>query len=746
MVNKITVNKPSTQNDIITGIVERIVYINEETKYTVAVVTEEQNEKSITIVGKFSTIVPGETLRLSGKLATNRKYGTQFKVEAYKSVIPSTVNAIRKYLGSGLVKGIGVKFAGKIVDTFGAETLNIIENDIDRLSEVEGVGKKRISGIKNAWNEQKEIREIMIFLQGCGVGSANAVKIYKRYGNKSITLLKENPYKLAMDITGIGFKTADSIAQQIGIPFNSRVRVEAGVIFILHEAASNGNVYFPYEAVLRSGINMLQVQEEDIKTAISTLVNTNYIVEENDIDSKPIYLQLYYLAEQNVSRKLIQIVNFKGNFPEIIIDKAIEWVAGRLSISLSEKQELAIRAVIENTVTIITGGPGVGKTTIINSIIKILEAKRNRILIAAPTGRAAKRLSETTGKMAMTIHRLLKFNAGKRTFEFNDRNLLDADVFIVDEVSMIDILLMNHLLNAIPVNAKLILVGDIDQLPSVGPGNVLKDMIASGALPVIKLTEIFRQSRESLIIENAHKINEGIIPDLAAETLQTFKDVIKDRSNNEYSDFFFLECDEPKEIASTIKYICKYEIPKKFGFDSIKDIQVLTPMHKGDVGASSLNIELQNVLNPPSSDRGGGAGRFCVNDKVMQIKNNYDKDVFNGDVGEIRDMNKTTGSVTVDFEGRHIEYELSDLDQLVLAYAITIHKSQGNEYPVVVIPISTQHFIMLQRNLIYTAITRGKKLVVVIGSKRAMKMAIENNKISERYSQLSERIKRVSSL
>lgn len=739
-------DKPSSPGETIIGIVERIVYANEENQYTVAVVQEESRGRETTIVGNFTSICPGETISLNGKWISNKKYGNQFKVETYQTIVPSTVNAIRKYLGSGLIKGIGVKYAERIVDKFGIDTLKVIEEDINRLREIEGLGKKRIICIKTAWEEQKNIRDIMIFLQGCGVGSANAVKIYKRYGSESISVLKKNPYKLAMDIIGIGFKTADSIAQRMGIPFNSAVRVEAGIIFVMNEFANEGNVFAPHGEVINEGTKILGVGIDDINIAITELANTGYIVIE-DGEQRPVYLRNYYNAERNVCTKLIKIIDSHGNFPPIIIDKAIEWVSSRLSIALSEKQEKAIRAVIENSVTIITGGPGVGKTTTINSIIKILEAKHNRILLAAPTGKAAKRLSETTGKNAMTIHRLLKFNARKRTFDFNDRNLLNADVFIIDEVSMIDIVLMNHLLKAIPVDAKLVLVGDIDQLPSVGPGNVLKDFINSDVMTIIKLTEIFRQNEKSMIVENAHKINNGVMPQLPTGNsvknkesgLQSLIDANKD------SDFFFLENNDPKMIETTIKYLCKHEIPEKFGFDPVKDIQVLTPMHKGDVGASSLNRELQTALNPQQEYIISNARKYSVNDKVMQIKNNYDKDVFNGDAGKISEINKATGEVTVDYDGRFITYEFSELDELVLSYAITIHKSQGNEYPAVVIPISTQHFIMLQRNLIYTAITRGKKLVVVVGSKNAMKIAIENNKISQRYTKLSERLKTMAS-
>ncbi|MGR3316981.1 MAG: SF1B family DNA helicase RecD2 [Candidatus Anammoxibacter sp.] len=715
----------------IEGTVDRIVYVNEDNFYTVAVIQEDSKHDTTTVVGNFPSICPGETLQLKGKWIANSKYGEQFKVDEFKSIIPSTVNAIRKYLGSGLIKGIGEKFADKIVKRFGSNTLDVIEKDINRLSLIEGVGKKRIASIKIAWDEQKEIRELMIFLQGCGVGSINAVKIYKQYGDESISILKENPYKLAMDITGIGFKTADSIAQKMGIPFNSSIRVEAGLLFILNECANEGHVFCPYEELVKRSIKILGVKGDDINKAIVALKENDFIVIE-DVEGKPIYLKGYYNAEASVCKRLIQIAYYNGEFPSIDIDKAILWISKQLAINLSSKQELAIRAVIKNQATIITGGPGVGKTTIINSIIKILEAKHLRILLAAPTGRAAKRMSEATGRNAMTIHRLLKFNARKRKFEFNERNLLSADVFIIDEVSMIDINLMSHLLKAIPCSAKLILAGDIDQLPSVGPGNVLKDIINSDVVTTIRLTEIFRQAEQGLIVENAHKINNGEFPTLPPDELK------------KRSDFYFVEREEPKAIASAIKKLCKHDIPEKFGFDNFRDIQVLTPMHKGDIGASTLNNELQAALNPQDKFIISFARKFCVNDKVMQIRNNYDKDVFNGDTGRIVEISKINGYVSVEFDKRIIKYELSELDELVLSYAITIHKSQGNEYTAVIIPVSTQHYIMLQRNLIYTAITRGKKLVIIVGTKKAIRIAVANNKVSERYTRLKEKLQNSS--
>ncbi len=737
------------QKDSITieGSVEKIVYVNEENHYTVASVRGAKTGRVATIVGVFPSICPGETLRLKGRWINTPKYGEQFKADSYESIAPSTVNAIRKYLASGLIKGIGEKFADRIVDKFGKDTMDVIEKDINKLSQVEGVGKKRLALIKEAWAEQADIRELMIFLQGCGVGNANAIKIYKEYKEDAIELIKENPYRLAMDITGIGFKTADEIAQKMGLPLNSNIRLEAGVVFLLDEFAGEGNVYYPRLELEKRGSGMLGVKQEEVGKAVDALKDSDYIVIE-DTNEQPIYLRILHAAETGVGRKLMQIARFNGKFPPIIIEKAISWVSDKLSISIAENQKAAIKAAIENTVTVITGGPGVGKTTIVNSIIKILEVKGLRILLAAPTGRAAKRLGEATGRNAMTIHRLLKFNPGKRKFEFNENNHLDVDVVMIDEVSMIDINLMWHLLNAIPVNAKLILVGDTDQLPSVGPGNALKDIINSGVIKTIRLTEIFRQSAKSLIVENAHKINSGEMPDLDSDYGPQPGGAKGELINGDenLADFYFFEINEPEKIASTINYLCKHEVPKKFGFDPVNDIQVLTPMHKGDIGANALNIALQEALNPNQHSIAGFSRKFCVGDKVMQTKNNYDKDVFNGDIGRIKSINNEDKIVTAVFDGNDIEYKLAELDQLILSYAITIHKSQGNEYPAVIVPVSTQHFIMLQRNLIYTAITRGKKLVILVGSKKAISMAVANNKISSRYTKLKERLIRIGNL
>lgn len=730
----------ATDEIVIEGAVERIVYVNEEDQYTVAKIQEGSKRSLTTIVGNFASISPGETLRLKGRWVNSKSYGEQFHVNGYMSIMPATVNAIRKYLGSGLIKGIGPRFAERIVNRFGVDTLNIIENDINRLSIIEGIGKKRMSWIQNAWIEQKGIREIMIFLQSCGVGSSNAVKIYKEYGSDSISVLKENPYKLAMDITGIGFKTADRIAQKMGIPFNSGVRVKAGIVFLLQQVTDEGHVFYPYEDVIRRSMNILAVTREDVSKAIEELKETNVIVIE-DANRLPVYLKGYYLTEISVSERLVQISKFLSPFPPINIEKAISWISERLLINLADGQKMAIRAAIEDKVIVITGGPGVGKTTVINAIIKIFEVKGLKILLAAPTGRAAKRLSEATGKNGMTIHRLLKFNVRNKRFEFNEDNPLKADVFIIDEVSMVDILLMHHLVKAIPLDAKLILVGDIDQLPSVGPGNVLKDIINSKVIATIRLTEIFRQASQSLIVENAHRINNGKYPILPYKPMKN-SDLKWSSGEIQYSDFYFIGREDPKDIVDTIKHLCRYEIPARFGLDPFKDIQVLTPMHKGEVGATALNRELQEALNPQQPFVVCLSRKFCVKDKVMQIRNNYEKDVFNGDIGRIVGINKVDAELLVEFDDKRVSYDFSELDELVLAYAITVHKSQGNEYPAIILPLSIQHYIMLQRNLIYTAITRGKRLVVIVGMKRAVAIAVSNNKISARYTRLQELLKK----
>jgi exodeoxyribonuclease V alpha subunit len=713
------------------GLIERITYYNEENDFIVAKLQEKGKRELTTIVGNLSGINPGESLKLAGRWVQNKKFGEQFQVENYEITVPATVHGIKKYLGSGLIKGIGPIMADRIVKKFALETLDIIEKTPERLSEVDGIGPKRIAMITKAWEEQKEIKNIMIFLQGHGVSAAYSAKIYKQYRERSVEIVKENPYRLAHDIHGIGFITADKIAQNIGIDPNSLIRAKAGVVYVLNELTEEGHVYYPEKDLTRKAKEILKVDEDLITKAILALSSEKEVFIEgiNHGDSlKAVYLAPFYVAETGIAQRLRRLKESPSNIRPINPEKAIDWVQQKLNIELAEKQKEAIILAATSKVLIITGGPGTGKTTIITAILRIFQQLKLRILLAAPTGRAAKRMSEATGWEAKTIHRLLEYSPQKGGFKKDQDDPLDADVVIIDEASMIDTLLMYHLLKATPLHAHLILVGDVDQLPSVGPGNVLRDIITSGIFTVVRLTEIFRQAQESMIIVNAHKVNQGEFP------------ILKDPERKDPSDFYFIQEEEPEKILDQVITLCAQRIPDRFGFHPIKDIQVLTPMHRGTIGATNLNIELQRTLNSNQQGITHGSRTFKLGDKVMQITNNYDKEVFNGDIGWVSRINQEDRELTIDFDGRSITYEHSDLDEVVLAYAISVHKSQGSEYLVVILPVTTQHYMLLQRNLIYTGITRAKKLVVLIGTKKALAIAIKNNKPQLRFTHLSGRL------
>ena len=667
---------------------------------------------------------------MKGEWTNHPKFGQQFKIVFCQTTTPASVYGIQKYLGSGLIKGIGPVMAKRIVSMFGKDTLDIIETNIEKLAEVVGIGVGRIGKIKKAWQDQKEIRVVMIFLQTHGVSSGYAAKIFKQYGNAAIKIVEENPYRLAMDIFGIGFITADKIAEKMGFAKDSLVRAEAGVLYVLNQlAADQGHVYYPEQRLIEESQTILEIEAGIIQKAILNLADGKKVTidEKPYLDHKAIYLSHFFLAENQAAGRLKSLINAPQKIRKIDIDKAIPWVQEKLSITLAEKQIEAVESAVGQKVMIITGGPGTGKTTIINAVLRIFAAVKAKILLAAPTGRAAKRMTESTGHEAKTIHRLLEFNMKKGGFQKNDETPLDCDILIIDEASMIDIILMHHLLKAVPVSATLILVGDVNQLPSVGPGNVLKDVIESGEITVVELNEIFRQAKESSIIINAHRINQGFLPEA-----QTSKDKL--------SDFYFIQQEEPEKALETILNLIKERIPARFGFDPVDEVQVLSPMNRGIVGVTNLNIELQKVLNPREDGVSRGGKMFRIGDKVMQIRNNYDKDVFNGDIGKIFHINQEEQEVTVLYDDRQVAYEFSDMDELVPAYAITVHKSQGSEYPAVVIPVMMTHYMMLQRNLIYTAITRGRKLVVVVGTKKALAIGVKNNKTEKRYSLLKHRL------
>jgi len=689
-----------------------------------------RQKELVTIVGNLMAPTPGEIFQMRGEWANHPKYGEQFKIVQYKSMVPASVYGIEKYLGSGLIRGIGPVMAKRIVQVFGKETLEVIEKDTEKLAEVHGIGKKRIGMIKKAWEEQKEIREVMLFLQTHGVSSGYATKIFKQYGNRSIEVVKENPYRLAMDIFGIGFLTADRIAEKLGFAKDSEVRAEAGILYVLHQLSDDGHVYFPYEPLIEKCQEILGVERDVIIRALGTIAAQEKIIIEDldkEAEKKAVYLAKFHFSETSTAARIRTLVKAPKSIRKIDSEKALEWVQGQLSITLAEKQMQAVKTAIENKVMVITGGPGTGKTTIINAILKIFSKLKVGILLAAPTGRAAKRMSEATGYEAKTIHRMLEYSIQKGGFQKDEEDPLECDLLIMDEASMIDIILMHHLLKAVPVQATLILVGDVNQLPSVGAGNVLRDIIASGTVPVVELNEIFRQAKESLIIVNAHRINSGQIPPLKP-------------SKEKLDDFYFIEQEDPEEVLKTLLDLVKKRIPQRFRFDAIDDIQVLTPMHRGTVGASNLNLELQGALNPSEDELIRGSRAFHVKDKVMQIRNNYDKEVFNGDIGRITRIDQENQEVTISFDGKEVIYDYPDLDEIVLAYAVSVHKSQGSEYPAVIIPLLTQHYVLLQRNLIYTAVTRGKKLVVLVGTKKALAIAVRNNKTEKRYTYLKNRL------
>ena len=698
--------------------VERITFQNPENGYSVLQTTIKGYRDEQTVVGTFHEVTVGAVLTVEGCWRVDKRYGRQFAAESWKEEMPADIIGIEKYLGSGLVKGIGPKFAKQIVAHFGLETFDVIETDIDRLLEVPGIGKGRVAKIKESWEKQKDVKDIMVFLQGHGVSSTYAAKIYKQYGKDSIDKVQENPYCLADDIWGIGFKTADGIAEKLGYEKNDPRRCRSGILYTLSKLSEDGHVYSERDQLIRSANELLQADEEPITQALDQMIETEDLI----LDDEAIFLPPFYYAEVGVANKIKRLLEDSGG---TLIDGTlnIEKIVKQTSIQYDDVQVAAIGQAVKSKVMVLTGGPGTGKTTTTLGIIAALESLGQSILLAAPTGRAAKRMSEATGKEAKTIHRLLEYNPAEG-YGRNDENPLQGGVLIVDESSMIDVILMNSLLRAVPSHMKVILVGDIDQLPSVGAGNVLRDIIDSDVVPVVRLTRIFRQAQSSRIITNAHKINQGIFPDI---------------SNGKDADFFFIKQEDPEVAAREIVNIVKNRIPKAYHY-STNDIQVLAPMQRSVVGATNLNIILQEAINPEGDSLSRGGFRYRKGDRVMQIRNNYDKEVFNGDIGYVREVNLEEKTLTVIYEGRPVEYEDSELDELTLAYATTIHKSQGSEYPVVVIPLLMTHFVMLQRNLIYTGITRAKKICIIVGTTKALAYSVHNMVVLKRNTKLKERL------
>jgi len=679
------------------------------------------------VLGSAASVQPGEFIQCSGRWDNNRDHGMQFKTTLLKVMPPSSIEGIEKYLGSGMIKGIGPHFAKKLVKAFGEDVFDVIEEKPDRLLELNGIGKKRVERITSGWSDQKAIREIMVFLQSNGVGTSRAVRIYKTYGADAIPLVSENPYRLAKDIKGIGFKTADQVAEKLGIEKTAMIRARAGISYTLTEAVSEGHCGLPEDDLLPTAEKLLEIPTVILRDALQLELQDETVIADNMADQRCIFLGHLWNSEKLIAERLKTLADGKPYWPEIDTAVAIPWVEQKLEISLADSQKEAVKKATSSKVMVITGGPGVGKTTLVNAILHILSAKAVSVALAAPTGRAAKRLSETTGMEAKTIHRLLEVDPMHGGFKRNTDDPLECDLLVLDETSMVDVPLMASVVKALPDKAGLILVGDVDQLPSVGPGQVLGNIINSGAVPVARLTEIFRQAAQSKIITNAHKVNSGYIPNL---------EIVKD----EETDFYFVEAHEPEDAVIKINEIVKNRLPKRFGFDPIQDIQVLCPMNRGGIGARSLNVDLQKTLNPPTDDISVERFGFTyrVGDKVMQTDNDYDKEVFNGDVGYVCRIDPEPQELTIEFDGREVEYLFGELDQVALAYAVSIHKSQGSEYPAVVIPVMMQHYMLLRRNLLYTGITRGKKMVVLVGQKKAIGMAVKGMVEGRRWSKLEE--------
>jgi exodeoxyribonuclease V alpha subunit len=715
--------------DQLSGTIERVTFHNPENGFIVLRVGARDVRGPVTVVGQTPRAVAGEFVEASGNWTDDPEFGKQFKADSLRILPPSTVEGIENYLGSGLVKGIGPVYARKIVEVFGARTLQVIDESPTFLKEIRGIGAKRIQLIRESWRQQKAVRDIMVFLQSHGIGTAHATRIYKTYGDRALDLVKTNPYRLADDIWGIGFQTADQLALRLGFERQSTERAQAALRHFLQEASSDGHCGYPEERVWQDAEKATGIDLNILRDATQKLIEMQDVIREIERTPEPwLYLRKLYHAETGVAERLLDLTQGTHPLPELDVNAALAWIEKKMVLTLAASQREAIRQAATRKVLVITGGPGVGKTTLVRGILEMFLAKKLRGALCAPTGRAAKRLAESTAQAASTIHRLLEFD--QRGPQRNAERPLELDFLVVDEMSMVDIVLMNQLLRALPATVCLILVGDADQLPSVGPGAVLADIIASKAVPVVRLSEIFRQAQESGIVRAAYRVQKGAMPEsVPAEKL---------------GDFYYIEVESPEVILERIITLIRERIPARFGLDPFQDVQVLTPMNRSELGVKNLNLRLQAVLNPPDAQEGPEVVRFGwsfrLGDKVMQTRNNYTKEVFNGDLGRIRAIDLGETTLTVDFDGRAVVYDFDELDELTLAYALTIHKSQGSEYPAVIMPLHTQHYLLLQRNLLYTGITRGRKLVVLVGSRQALRLAVERQNTAQRCTALARRL------
>jgi exodeoxyribonuclease V alpha subunit len=713
--------------DKLDGQIERVVFRNEENGFCVLRVKVRGHKDLITVTGTAPSVNEGEWMAADGAWLVDPRHGRQFKAEGMRMSKPDTLEGIEKYLASDLVKGIGKEYASRLVKTFGRDVFDVIENSSGKLLKVEGIGKLRKDRIKQAWDEQKNVRQIMSFLFSHGISTTRAFRIHKIYGEKAIELVQRDPYCLARDIRGIGFLIADQIAMKLGIARDSDLRARAGLEYMLGELTSNGHCAYVRNDLLSRTAELLEIDLEIIERALDHSVDNKRLILRTDRQGRDlVYLPKLYFAEISLAKRLRLLGHGKHPCPAVDFEKALSWVQQKSGIALARAQREALKTAVDSKVMVITGGPGVGKTTLVNSVLMVLKAKKLRVALCAPTGRAAKRMAETTGMEAKTIHRLLQYNPGTGGFIHDAENPLECDVLIVDESSMIDVVLASQLVDAVPLHAALVIVGDADQLPSVGPGRVLQDIIHSDTIPVAHLNEVFRQAATSRIITNAHRINQGQLPEFPDE--------------GESSDCYFVEADDPGKALKLAGKLIQQSIPQKFRFNPMDDIQILTPMQKGELGARNLNQTLQQLLNPRGDEVERFGSVYRTGDKVMQTENDYDKDVYNGDIGRIVNIDSEKSELVVDFDDRKVTYDFRELDELVLSYAITIHKSQGSEYPCVIIPMHTQHFVLLQRSLIYTALTRAKKLVIILGTKKALSLAVTRAESRERTTTLAERL------